>query len=252
MEPTEPVAPPPPRRSWKKPALFIAALLAAYFITAYVVVPLAWEGYAWRHPSFDDDPRITETGDKHPGDPLNVALVGTEAQLKAIMQAANWHQAAALGLESDLKIAADTVISRPDDEAPVSNLFLYGRKEDLAYEQQVGDNPRHRHHVRFWKSPDPAPDGRPTWMGSASYDERVGLSRTTGQITHHIAPDVDVERDHLFQTLEATHDLAEQYVEQGFHKILAGKNGGGDPWHTDGDLWVGLIKDESQTAPVGQ
>jgi len=34
----------------------------------------------------------------------------------------------------------------------VSSEFLFGRKQDLAFEQAVGDNPRHRHHVRYWES----------------------------------------------------------------------------------------------------
>ncbi|MGE3809845.1 MAG: LssY C-terminal domain-containing protein, partial [Gemmataceae bacterium] len=77
--------------------------------------------------------------------------------------------------------------------------------------------------------------------GSAVYDEHVGLSRTTGQVTHVTAADVDAERDYLFRDLEATGDLAERYVIDGFHKVLQGKNGGGDPWHTDGNLYVGII-----------
>ena len=79
------------------------------------------------------------------------------------------------------------------------------------------------------------------WVGSAIYDKSVGLSHTTGQITHHIGADVDAERDHLFQTLEQTGDLADKYVVDGFHKVREGRNGGGDPWHTDGNLWVGAI-----------
>jgi hypothetical protein len=73
----------------------------------------------------------------------------------------------------------------------------------------------------------------------------VGLSHTTGQITHHIAADVDAERDHLFRDLEQTHDLTEMYVVDDFHKIRAGRNGGGDPWHTDGKLYVGVTGRES-------
>jgi hypothetical protein len=118
---------------------------------------------------------------------VNVGLVGTEAQLQRIMKAAKWHPAAALGLRSDLKIAADTVLSRPDVDAPVSSLYLFGRKEDLEFEQPVGDNPRHRHHVRFWKTSTLAEDGRPKWIGSTVYDQRVGLSRTTSlNRTHFI------------------------------------------------------------------
>jgi hypothetical protein len=158
------------------------------------------------------------------------------------MQAAGWKSADALGLKSDVRIAADTVLDRPYEDAPVSSLFLYGRKEDLAFEMPVGDNPQHRHHVRFWKSPLADPDGRPTWLGSASYDKGVGLSHTTGQITHHIAEDVDTERDHVIKSLEAAKELNETYIEAGFHKVLSGKNGGGDPWKTDGDLWAGVIK----------
>jgi hypothetical protein len=222
-------------------AILVLGLLLLYLLGAYLIIPFGWERYARRHPSFDDNPRITETRDGHPGDPLNVALVGTETQLKSIMQAAQWFPAAALGLRSDLKIAADTVLSRPDDEAPVSNLYLFGRKEDLAFEQPVGDSPRKRNHVRFWKTPKPDSDGRPMWLGSATYDERVGLSHTTGQITHHIAPDVDAERDHLFADLRGTGELSEVYSVNGFHTSLEGRNGGGDPWHTDGRLMVGVI-----------
>ncbi|MCI0333601.1 MAG: LssY C-terminal domain-containing protein [Planctomycetes bacterium] len=220
----------------------LLGLLVIYLLAAYVVAPYGWKRYARHDPSFDDNPRITQTKDGHPGDPLNVSLIGTEEQIDTIMQAAKWYPAAALGLRSDLKIAADTVLKRPDDKAPVSKLYLFGRKEDLAFEQPVGNNPRQRHHVRFWKTADKNDDGRPIWMGSASYDERVGFSHTTGQITHHIAPDVDAERDHLFDDLKKTGDLAEDYAVDGFHKQVEGRNGGGDRWYTDGRLFVGVTK----------
>ena len=81
----------------------------------------------------------------------------------------------------------------------------------------------------------------PVWIGSATYDERVGFSHRTGQITHHIAADVDAERNHLFGTLQETGDLSETYFVDDFHKTLEGRNGGGDAWHTDGRLEVGVI-----------
>ena len=234
------------RRSWHKSiVVFIAGILFVWLIMAYVIVPYAWERYARHHATFDENPRITRTSDGHPGDPINVSLIGTQSQIEAIMRKAKWSPAEALGLESDLKIAADTVLSRPDDEAPVSNLFLFGRKEDLAFEQPVGDNPRKRHHVRFWKMGMADADDRPMWIGSASYDERVGLSHTTGQITHHIAADVDKERDHLFEDLRQTGDLSEDYAVSHFHTQREGHNGGGDPWYTDGSLKVGVIAERN-------
>jgi len=107
----------------------------------------------------------------------------------------------------------------------------------------VGDSPRRRNHVRFWRT-DKVEAGRPLWIGAATYDQRVEISRTTGQVTHRIAPDVDAERDHLFQDLQETGDLSETFVIDGFHKTLEGRNGGGDRWYTDGRLEVGVIRSE--------
>jgi hypothetical protein len=231
-----------PRSPWRRVAVLLALFVAAYALIAYVLMPYYWKAYVDRHPSLDDSPRITQTADGIPGDPLNVALIGTEADVQAIMKAAEWTPAAGLGLRSDLAIGVDTVLDRPDLDAPVSSLYLFGRKEDLAFEKPVGDSPRKRNHVRLWRTEKHDPDGRPVWIGSATYDERVGLSHTTGQITHHVAPDVDAERDRMFGDLEKTGDLTETYFIDDFHKVREGKNGGGDPWHTDGRLEVGVIR----------
>jgi hypothetical protein len=230
------------RGGFRRTAFLLAVgLVLTFLVAAYLVVPWAWKRYERRHPALDDVPGITQTAAGIPGDPVNMALIGTKADLIKIMLAARWHPADPLSLKSCLEIAEATVLKRSYEDAPVSSLYLFGRKEDLAFEQAVGDNPRERHHVRFWQSDERDPDGRPVWMGSAVYDKGVGLSHTTGQITHHTAADVDAERDYLFRGLEQTGDLAERYVVDGFHKKLEGRNGGGDPWRTDGRLCVGVI-----------
>jgi LssY C-terminus len=237
----QPAAPPHWSRK-KKIAFCVIGFLLVWAVAAYIVLPGLWSQYMRRHPSLADIPDITHTASGIDGDPLNVALIGTEQEIAKIMVAAKWHPADLLTLKSCLEIAEASVLKRPYDDAPVSNLFLFGRKQDLAFEQAVGSDPRHRHHVRLWRTKKVDDDGRPIWIGAAIYDERVGLSKTTGQITHVTGPDIDAERDYLFKCLEKTGQLQEQYIEYGFHKTLKGKNGGGDPWHTDGNLWVGVIK----------
>jgi hypothetical protein len=216
-------------------------VLLTYLLAAYVVSPAIWRAYAGRHPALEDAPTITHTGNGIPGDPLNVGLIGSKDDVMKIMVAAKWYPADPLTFTSSLKIAAASVLRRPYDEAPVSNLYLWKRKQDLAFEQPVGNDPRKRHHVRFWKAEKVDADGRPLWVGSATYDKSVGFSHTTGQITHHIAADVDAERDHLFRELKQTGDLANVSIVENFHKTREGRNGGGDPWHTDGSLWIGAI-----------
>jgi len=152
--------PEPPLRSGRRRLFrWVIGTGLIWFLVAYAVAPMIWEGYARIDPKLDDNPRVTQTDDRHPGDPLNVELIGTSLQLEALMKAAGLYTAAALGIVSDLEIAADTVFSRPDETAPVSSLYLFGRKEDFAFEQSRGDNPRHRHHVRFCQTNDLS-DGR--------------------------------------------------------------------------------------------
>jgi hypothetical protein len=223
-------------------AQLLIVLPFCYFVVAYLVIPWVWMGYAYRHPAIDATPGVTTTGDDHSGDPINVCVIGSEADLKHAMSHAGWFLADHLGLAPDLKIAADTVLGRSYDTAPVSKLFLWGRKEDLAFEQPVGNDPSQRHHVRFWKSQQLDALSRPAWMGSATYDERVGLSHTTGQITHHIDGDIDIERDHLVESLQRAGNVSNLHEIKQFHRVHQGVNGGGDKWHTDGSLSVAALK----------
>jgi hypothetical protein len=234
--------PAPRRRLAKRLFLVLAGLVVLWLIVSYLLIPDLWLGYTRRHPTFDDVPRITHTKDGIHGDPLNVALIGTQGEVMKIMVAAHWYPADPLTLRSCLEIAEATVLQRPYKTAPVSNLYLYGRKEDLAFERPVGGDPRRRHHARFWKSETVDADGRPEWVGAAVYDEHVGFSETTGQITHVTGTDIDKERAKLFHDLTQTGNVAETYFIDGFHTILEGRNGGGDPWRTDGRLEVGVIK----------
>jgi len=217
------------------------AAIAAYLIIAYVLAPSLWRRYDSRHSALANLPGFTFTGSGQPGDPLNVVLIGSQNQLTKIMTAAKWVPAVPLGARADLAIAVDSVLRRPDPNAPVSRLYLFGRVEDLAFEQEVDGSPRHRHHARFWKSDVHDGDTRPVWIGAAIYDRGVGLSRTTGQITHHIAERIDDERDYLFQCLRNTGVLSEWYAVDDYHRVREGKNGAGDPWITDGRLFVGII-----------
>jgi hypothetical protein len=219
-------------------------LALVYGAVTYLLVPDAWTHYTRRHPELEHVPEVVYTGSGIPADPLNVELIGPEDRLKKAMVHAHWYPADPLTLRSCLEIAEASVLKRPYDAAPVSSEYLFGRKEDLAFEKPVGDNPRERHHVRFWRLPTRDAEGRTVWIGSAIFDRRVGLSRTTGQFTHLTATDVDTERDYLIHSLQETGGVASVEIVNGFHQKLAGKNGEGVAWKTDGRLFVGVLASE--------
>jgi hypothetical protein len=226
-------------------------VLIIWVLTAYLLLPLAWRIATRHHPAVEGMPQIALTVNRIPGDPLNIGLVGTEEEVDAAMLAAGWFPADPITLRSSLRIAAGTILRRSYPTAPVSSLYVWGRKQDLAFQQPVGNDPRQRHHVRFWKSDKLDEHDRPLWAGSVTFDTSVGFSHTTGQITHHIDANVDEERDKLLAELQRAGEVAQVDWIDGFHDKLEGRNGGGDPWHTDGRFVVAyLVRDRDESRVV--
>ena len=213
---------------------------AIWLLAAYVLLPALWKHYE-HHPVLEDAPKTTLTAQGIPGDPLNVGFIGSEATFTEAMLKIGWHPADPVTLRSSIKIASSVVFDRAYVAAPVSDLFLFGRKQDLAFEKPAGKSASHRHHVRFWKAAELGGEDFPLWIGAITYDQSVGLSRTTGQITHHISADVDAERDLLVNELSKAGWLTEVYQVTGVGATMLGRNGGGDPYFTDGELSVGVL-----------
>src|SRR5699024_5766810 len=88
------------------------------------------------------------------GDPINVAIRGSEEQIHQAMRGAGWHRADELNLRSGWGIVVATLLRRSYPDAPVSPLYLFRRRMAFTYQQQVEGNPKKRHHVRFWPCPE--------------------------------------------------------------------------------------------------
>ncbi len=217
-----------------------AAFLIAYGIIAYIALPLAWTYYEHQK-GLADHPMVTRTAQDIPGDPINVGLVGDKADILCAMHTAAWYPADPITLRSSVEIIGSVVLDRPYHDAPVSNLFYDGRREDFAFEKPYGKSADRRHHVRFWEVLKVGQEGRPVWLGSTTFDQDVGLSRYTGQVTHHIAPDIDAERDGLTDDLKGAKVVEAIYEVTGIGPTLFGRNGEGDPYYTDGEIKISRL-----------
>ncbi|MCX6502564.1 MAG: LssY C-terminal domain-containing protein [Microbacterium sp.] len=181
----------------------------------------------------------TRTSDGLLGDPVNLALMGEPEQIQRALETAGWTRADPVTLGSSWRIVTSTLTRRSYNEAPVSPLFLFGRMQDFAYQQEVDGNPAQRHHVRFWRCPDDwlLPGGRRVdWLAAGTFDTAVGLSLFTLQVTHRIDADTDIERDHIVRTLTEGHPGVAVDVIRDFSTGYHSRNGGGDSIRTDGDL----------------
>jgi hypothetical protein len=225
-------------------------LVGVYLLVAYVALPRMWTHYE-HEPGLAGRPMLTYTADGIPGDPLNVGLVGTKEEAIRALAAAGWYPADAITFRSSVEIAGSVLFDRPYRDAPVSPLFYDGKSQAFAFEKPLGTSADRRNHVRFFATLEKGAAGRPVWLGSATFDRGVGVSHYTGEITHHIGPDIDAERTLLMDDLTAAHMLTEIYDVTGVGPTLFGKNGGGDPYYTDGELRIGVLSAgaELQTAP---
>lgn len=235
----------PKRRRWLRRMLHVTiAVVVVYLLLAYLVLPALWTHHE-HQPGLASAPEVTRTHSDIPGDPLNVALIGTKEEVIRAFLSAGWYPADPITLRSSLEIAERVLTDRPYDKAPVSSLYLFGRKQDLAFEHPAAKSPSRREHVRFWLWKDHEDHGRPIWLGAATFDHSVGVSHYTGQITHHIAPDIDAERDRVIADLSKAGMLTKTYQVSGIGPTINGHNGGGDRYFTDGEMDVGVLSADS-------
>jgi hypothetical protein len=216
---------------------FALVAVIAYTALAYLLLPLFWTHYEHQK-GLAHLPMVTRTAQGIPGDPMNVGLVGQLSDVICAMHAAGWYPADPITLKSSIEIVGSVLLDRPYRDAPVSNLYYLDRREDLAFEKPIGQNADRRNHVRYWKVLDQGEEKRPVWLGAATEDRGVGVSTYTVAVTHHISADLDAERALLTGDLENAGMVDAKYQVTGIGPTLTGRNGGGDLYYTDGEIWV--------------
>lgn len=198
--------------------LAIAAFFS-YLVTAYVIAPACVRVYRILRPA-NHLPLYCITPDGFASDPLNIGIIATRYDLVKAMQKAGWYVADKHSLKNLVRQGLSTVYGWTYNNAPVSNLYLFGRKQDIAFEIPIEGAPGSRHHVRFWattyKKDSPIDihaidwhhrrehvrDDKLLWVGAASKDVGIGFIRHNLQITHMIDPDTNSEREKIVGQLK--------------------------------------------------
>ncbi len=213
------------------------SVIAAVFGITHWLAPMLLTHYE-HAPELAPLPKVTTNAKHRTGDPINFAIVGSLPEIEQAMHAAGWDVADSLSRSADIAIAKSVLFNRPDSTAPVSPLYLFGRAQDIAFEREVGRSARRRHHVRLWLAKGVTHDGRQVWIGDALFDLRAGISHRGFHPTHHIAPDIDEERDTLVSNLISTHRVAQLFDVTGLGLRVDAHNAEGDRYDTDGETKV--------------
>ncbi len=184
--------------------------------------------------TFTELPKTTVTETNISADPINVLFIGSADQITDAFHNAGWIIPDPITTATSIKIATASLAHTSYPTAPMSNLYVFHRAQDLAFEKPTNDA-QQRDHIRLWHT-DTVQNNQQVWVAQTSFDNGIELSGNDHHATHHISPLVDVQRNRvgkdLFKTKQTT-----QIIHLPFnHPIFFGKNGGGDYYVSDGDI----------------
>ena len=192
--------------------------------------------------SLDALPRRVHDHAGNLGDMVNFVIVGSQEQMQAAVDAADWHVADLDSKEAGLKAITETYERKDYLQMPMSHLYLFDRMQDFGYEQaQAFAVVATRHHFRIWKAPFMW-NNQTIWVGAATHDIGFEKDIRTGKLTHKIDPDVDAERENLAQGLDMSAKTKSMTYYLPPNPIQEAKNASGGSYHSDGRLLVVFLK----------
>ncbi len=197
--------------------------------------------------NFTDDPKFraalealpccaTNKDGSRNGDPLNLVIIGGIDDAFASLVRRGWSPTEATWKGSVMRTMSSALSRERYPYAPISNLYLFGRPQDIAL-QKARDNIHQRNHLRLWRSA-MLYHGQPVWVGQISRDigSRLTIHSPT-LTTHKIDPDVDEAARALMEDLVYSQGLRAIGLVKGIGAASKGaprENLTTDPYYTAG------------------
>jgi hypothetical protein len=184
---------------------------------------------------------VVDAKGENTGDPLNIVIIGEPQDIYYAVIRAGWDETEAVTAASGWKTAASFFTGGAYRYSPVSSLYLFNRKQDVAL-QRIRENIHERNHFRLWLAPMTF-KGQVVFIGQISRDIGVRFTKKT-ITTHKIDPDVDETREFLVENLAYNQVLDKFAYVRGVGETPIDQPRGnltGDPWFTDGlrvVLWI--------------
>jgi len=191
--------------------------------------------------SIDGLPRRVNDQLQNQGDMVNFVIVGSQKDIQAVLDAANWHVADTDNKRAVLNALMETYEQKDYLAMPMSTLYLFGRKQDFGYEMaEPIAMVASRHHFRIWKAPF-AHNGREVWVGAGTHDIGFAKDKRNNGVTHKIDPAVDGERDNIAGSLQRTNKTKTVSYYLPPNPVQDARNATGDGYHSDGRLVVIIL-----------
>lgn len=237
------------------------AVLVTYCFLAYLGLP-ALNRLSKMIDKPNHVPTRASAGDGWLVDPINlVVLAESERTFIEFMQKAGWDVADNLNFKTLSKEVLAITFNRSYPNAPFGSLFVFGRKQDLGFQIQLGKSPRHRHHVRFWRMGATLLDDehehmpfwrkllkrfvgkkQQVWVGAATLDSGLVIRRRDLQINHGIHSDTSAERDYVVASLDKIGALKDSIKIKAGEALRTSHQGLGETIIADGYVTLCEVK----------
>ena len=143
------------------------------------------------------------------------------------------------------------LLNAPYPTAPFSTLYLFGRRQDIGFQEPIDNSPRKRHHIRFWalslahseddmtaasfwlNTAKPSTDERLLWVGAGTRDTGLSFTRLTFQVTHATDANVNAERDYIISVLRGERAIGDVTLHQSGSRLQTGQI---NHYVTDGEI----------------
>ncbi|PYE21505.1 LssY-like putative type I secretion system component LssY [Paraburkholderia silvatlantica] len=177
-----------------------------------------------------------EDGSKE-GDPLNLVIVGSRDDALPALVRRDWSLTEQKWSGAIRRMIGAALSGEPYVNAPVSDLYLFGRAQDLALQKARSDI-HQRNHMRLWLSNMRYHD-KLVWVGQVSRDIGIRLTwHSSTFTTHKIDPDVDEARTALTEDMAYSQNLMKIGLVAGVgaaQESAHRTNLTTDPYYTDGN-----------------
>jgi hypothetical protein len=190
----------------------------------------------------DGLPRRVNDQFKNLGDMVNFILIGSQPQVQAALDAANFHVADTDNKKAVVEAAMLTYENKDYLAMPMSTLYLFNRPQDFGYEQaEPIAMVASRHHFRLWKAPFTW-NGQTVWVGAGTHDIGFAKDKRNGSVTHKIDPNVDGERENIGASLEKGGKVKSMSYYLPPNPVQQAKNATGDGYTSDGRILVVFVQ----------
>jgi len=183
-------------------------------------------------------PQYTETlfGERHI--PLNFMIIAKDDdQLIAVMQKAGWYLADRTDYASLAHLAKSALLHERYPTAPMTPFFWNTKVQDLGFEKPIDTQRfRRKHRARFWRTSLEVFSLGRVYVGMVSRDQNIKWL-----ITHVVDPDIDTEREFLFESLHNSGGVL-NFQKKSFVEAMSGADYSNDRFFSDGHLYWLVLK----------